>query len=389
MKRLKENVELLVGGLILFGILGFLFLGWEEGEYLEVTITTENRDFNFSVGTGETEGREWRRVLRFFYDDELLLEQTKEELQELTIKLEGSKKFDIPIDSKKQKWTKKAINLVFDVTNSYREGLVNDADPKERFKKSLSFLEKRAKYYLAKSVKVWFLGAKEPESGKRRIINKDIYTFNLKPYRQGQVLHISMNDASFVYKEKWKNHFHLEDIDVELTENLAIEKAVCNKSLEDDLSFDCSWWPQSILSKIKELSIQYLSGEYNRWTFLLDYLHTNDFDKEADFVIFSDGEFQLTEDVHKKELKRLNSDFRISSNGYVYNSDNYSNDRWFSKYRESAIKYIRYMTDFCTEGENAITFVGLSQTDNSPFIEYSKKYFSKLFEGCKVEVKEF
>lgn len=391
MKWLKENVELVVGGFILIVIFSFLFLRGGNGEHLEVKMTTNNSDFSFSVGTGELEGKEGRKVLKVFYDDELLLEQTKEDLKQIVTKLEENKQIDVPVESKKQSWSKKATNLIFDVTHSYREGAINDADPQERFKKSLAFLEKGAKQYFAKTVKVWFLGAKEPETGKRRIINKDIYTLNLKPYRQGMILRIIMDDHSFVMQKKWKNSFHLEDLNIELMENLTTEEAICKQkqNLDDEFVFDCVGWPQSALAKIKELWIKYLSGEYNRGTFLLDYLHTNDFDKEADFVIFSDGEFQLQEDVHKKKLSKLNSDYRISNNGYVYNADNYSNDKWFPNYRESAIKYINYMTKFCHEGENTITFVGLSQTDNSPFIEFSKSYFSKLFEGCNVDVKQF
>lgn len=389
MNWLKENRELAIGICILLGVWYWLFFSRAGGEYLDVKMTTENSDFSFAVWTWETEGREWKKVLKIKYDNELIYEQDKESLQKLINDLDASHQVDLPIESKKQSRSKKSVNIIFDVTQSYREWVVNDADPKDRFKKSLSFLEKRSKQYLAKSVKVGFLWAKETEVGKRRIINKDIYTFNLKPYKQGMTLRIKSNPKSYIYKEKGKNLFHFEDIDIELIDNLVEGKAKCEKNADDEFSFDCEGWPQALFATLKDIWNYYLEWEFSRGTFLLNYLYSNDFDKESDFLIFSDGEFQLTDDVHKKDLKRLNYDYRISDKGYVYNSDNYTNDSWFSKYWENAIKYINYMTDFCEESQNTLTFVGLSQTDNPPFIEFSREYFPKLFDGCKVEIRQF
>ena len=122
--------------------------------FLSKSTIINHSDFSFSVGTGELEGKEGRKVLKVFYDDELLLEQTKEDLKQIVTKLEENKQIDVPVESKKQSWSKKATNLIFDVTHSYREGAINDADPQERFKKSLAFLEKGAKQYFAKTVKV-------------------------------------------------------------------------------------------------------------------------------------------------------------------------------------------------------------------------------------------
>lgn len=143
------------------------------------------------------------------------------------------------------------------------------------------------------------------------------------------------------------------------------------------------------VAKIREIGSRYFNDKYDRGTYLLEYLETNrdSFIRTGDFVIFSDGEFQFTEDVHAKNLNKLDSDYRISKRGYVYNSDNYINDLWFPRYWESAIAHIGYMTDFCKKERNAITFIGLSQTDNLPFIAFSREYLPKLFDGCKVEVR--
>ena len=104
-------------------------------------------------------------------------------------------------------------------------------------------------------------------------------------------------------------------------------------------------------------------------------------------MIFSDGEFQLRSETHEKTLAKLNQQYHIPANGYVYNGNNFTRDSWFANYREAVLPHIKPMVDFCKEGGNNISLIGLSETDNTAFIQYSKDYYSKLFEGCKVEVK--
>lgn len=174
---------------------------------------------------------------------------------------------------------------------------------------------------------------------------------------------------------------------MELLEIQGEKNAECEQ--DSEYEFTCKGGSKGVLAKIEEIGKRYLSGEYSRGTYLLEFLNKNKekLNIESDFVLFSDGEFQLTDDVLKKDLARLNADYRISTKGYVYNADNYSKDAWFPKYWESAIKFLASKTDFCREYENTITFVGLTQTDNFPFIDYSKSFFPKLFDGCEVEIK--
>ena len=101
-------------------------------------------------------------MLKIIYDGEELVELDTDQLTEMKEEL-GKKITDkelqyfVPIESKKEKWAKKTTNLVFDVTDSYREGVINDADPKKRFDNALAFLERNKKKYLSQEVRVGFL----------------------------------------------------------------------------------------------------------------------------------------------------------------------------------------------------------------------------------------
>lgn len=150
----KENRDLVIMGGVFMLVCGFLFWGGGNVDTLNAIVTTKSEDFSFRIGTGELEKSAEKSVLQISYEDELLIEQNKEDLVKMIDELEKNGSYDLPVETKKQKWSKKGINLIFDVTNSYREGVVDDADPQKRFKEGLDFLDKNAKSYLAAALKV-------------------------------------------------------------------------------------------------------------------------------------------------------------------------------------------------------------------------------------------
>lgn len=383
---LKEETELVMFWIIGIGIVCFFLFSGGNADPLQVNVVANNPDFSFVVGTGETEGKEWQKVLKISHDDELLVEQTKTELKAFYDKLLKDGVADIAVNSKKQKWQQKSTNLIFDVTDTYTEGTIDKDLPKKRFENWLSFLEKNAKKYLAQSVTVWFLGAKEVEGKSKRAINHDLYTFHLKPYRQGLVLRVTADKGDYINLNEKIMKYAFEGVDIELLDDAVSQEAGC-EMVENDREYKCEWWPKALVSKLKEIGAEYLSWDYSRGTYLLEYINKNEFDKEASFTIVSDGEFQVTFDVSERKLAKLDSDYRIGKKGYQYTPDAFTRDARFPKYRESAIKELKYMTDFCQEYQNTITFVGVSLLDNIPFVEYSESFFPKLFDGCNVEVK--
>lgn len=384
----KKNLEFMSIGVLV--VVLFIYSMFSTS-HLKVVMKSDNEDFKFEVGVSEWNKKE---VLKIMYDGEELVELDTDKLTEMNETL-GKKITDkelqyfIPIESKKEKWAKKTTNLVFDVTDSYREGVINDADPKKRFNNALAFLERNKKKYLSQEVRVGFLWAKEGVEGQKRSINKDVYIFALKPYRQGQMLRVTADEKSYIKKERNSNEFHFEDVRLDLIEGKVTWDQWCTLEDGSDFSFDCKWGVQPFVATLKWIWKLYLDGTWNRGTFLPEYLKLtrNEFDEGWDFVIFSDGEFQLRSETHEKTLAKLNQKYHISANGYVYNGNNFTRDSWFANYWEAVLPHIKPMVDFCKEGGNNISLVGLSETDNTSFIQYSKDYYGKLFEGCNVEVK--
>jgi|GEM_PF-6302448 len=152
----KKNLEVVGIGVLVAGLVIYSMF---STSHLKVVMKSDNEDFKFEVGVSELNKKE---VLKIIYDGEELVELDTDKLTEMNETL-GKKITDkelqylIPIESKKEKWAKKTTNLVFDVTDSYREGVINDADPKKRFNNALAFLERNKKKYLSQEVRVGFL----------------------------------------------------------------------------------------------------------------------------------------------------------------------------------------------------------------------------------------
>lgn len=61
----------------------------------------------------------------------------------------------------------------------------------------------------------------------RRVINKDVYTLNLDSYRQGILLHIKVNDGSFLKKKRKSSHYTLKGVELELIRDGVVDGASC------------------------------------------------------------------------------------------------------------------------------------------------------------------
>lgn len=83
-----------------------------------------------------------------------MLEQTKEEVDAWYSQLKKDGQVTVEGVGGEKDWEKKSVNLIFDVTHSYREGVINEYDAQDRFERALAVLERESEHYLAKNIKI-------------------------------------------------------------------------------------------------------------------------------------------------------------------------------------------------------------------------------------------
>ena len=92
--------------------------------------------------------------------------------------------------------------------------------------------------------------------------------------------------------------------------------------------------------------------------------------------------YTINELSNKKYLSKLNIDYNIVK-PQDYNWEFYVNNQRFDGYRSQASQELQPMIK-CKEYKNNIYMIWMNNTDNIPFINYSKWFYKKLFDWCNL-----
>lgn len=275
-------------------------------------------------------------------------------------------------------------SIIVDITYSYMWWNLDKKLPDQRIEKLKYMIRNNFIVNKNDTIYLWFLGS-EWYLEKKPEINKDIYKINMKNYNEVDSIKFEKWSSSVIDFNKKLIKFYFEKVNIyntkEITSNWSIiPQSYCEYII--DKEYNCYWWEwlSELISKLYE--DKYKWEKYAYWTFLIDYLNLNDIYEHGDVYIFSDWEFQLTDYSNKKYLSKLNSDFNIWKL-QDYNWEYYVNNSWFGDYRSYAAGQLKEMIQ-CKDYKNDIYFVWMNNTDNIPFINYSKWFYKKLFYGCNV-----